>query len=861
MRRLRQSYRLTLSQEWILVPDDLAPAIESRALRVAFQPTRARQLIYFSDLFSNLTHLDISNARLETLDLIPSRLSFLNAGFNRLRALDSAPLPNSLTSLLLHRNQLPKIPDKLAGQSNLRSLNWDHNKLEIFPDWPPQSSLEIIHFGSNLLGSIPSSVANLTNLTILDLNGNRLSWLPDEIGTLTDLEQLVLSKNRLRQLPEAIGNLPRLRMLDVAHNCLPTLPQSVGHLSSLEELFVGHQLTSAKSEASLRASPELRVTAEDSPTEPDGHGGGDRIAVHDESFVLPAEVLGKGLVSLRVLACQSSRGRSLLPASGSARAPHQPANPLTRAQPDVASPLGLPSQPAPRKLRHLPGWVCQLGSLEELDLEGNELTAFPERDDSFGLPALEILCLDWNRLQALPRWLGKSSDCRVIKARGNRLTEIPEEILELIALDILDVRDNVSLVVPYPTAFGRRRAQAAAAKAEGRGLKAPPVTKGPTAAQALSAAGCSLFGSALSLLVVVLAVALFFAGVLPGANGAELARAATHGADSWSLLRTEVMPPVDQPGLFGALLIAVLVCGLVAFLVLSRGRSSSPSVPSPGQINGTGSRPTEQSPDHSPPADPCPVGPQTGNSGEPPVPTPLEEPRAAGSPGREAVPVDHSTAPQSITGATPQDHPHPTPPEATTSPQPTAPLEPTLGPEPRTNPGEAIPSAERSLGGSLPADSGPSNLPVEEIHTSLAPQEPLPHEPPESAQPAPAGPQFRPIQEQFRTGEPPLPACCEKKERCGERPCCKRVQEHWKNEDLYADLEVRKNGATSFKVTLRWARKLRFAKSKVCNCSSSPPLIGSNGSSNYQIDRLNCAKGKPTILTADCQLLSKSPPA
>jgi hypothetical protein len=104
------------------------------------------------------------------------------------------------------------------------------------------SALVAVDLSSNLLVTIPMSIAQLTGLTELYLNDNKIFWLPTELGALCSLEVLRLNDNSLSELPASIGKLKNLKMLHAARNMLKKLPPTIGQLSKLEELGVSRNL-------------------------------------------------------------------------------------------------------------------------------------------------------------------------------------------------------------------------------------------------------------------------------------------------------------------------------------------------------------------------------------------------------------------------------------------------------------------------------------------------------------------------------------------------------------------------------------------------------------------------------------------
>ena len=102
------------------------------------------------------------------------------------------------------------------------------------------SSLTRLSLESNhLSGPIPASLGNLSNLTYLGLGGNDLSGpIPTELGNLSNLTTLYLRVNQLSgSIPASMGNLSSLTSLDLRGNQLSgSIPASMGNLSSLSDL-------------------------------------------------------------------------------------------------------------------------------------------------------------------------------------------------------------------------------------------------------------------------------------------------------------------------------------------------------------------------------------------------------------------------------------------------------------------------------------------------------------------------------------------------------------------------------------------------------------------------------------------------
>ena len=94
---------------------------------------------------------------------------------------------------------------------------------------------------NQLSDSIPSSLGNLTNLTVLNLGSNQLvGSIPSSLGSLTNLARLYLHHNQLSgTIPSSLGNLSKLIALYLNHNQLSgTIPSSLGNLTNLSGLWL-----------------------------------------------------------------------------------------------------------------------------------------------------------------------------------------------------------------------------------------------------------------------------------------------------------------------------------------------------------------------------------------------------------------------------------------------------------------------------------------------------------------------------------------------------------------------------------------------------------------------------------------------
>ena len=87
-----------------------------------------------------------------------------------------------------------------------------------------------------LLGSVPSSVGDLSDLEYLSLESNLLTSVHGNIASANSLTYLNLSWNNITSLPASIGSLITLTDLNLAYNSLQTLPDTRDALSTLEHM-------------------------------------------------------------------------------------------------------------------------------------------------------------------------------------------------------------------------------------------------------------------------------------------------------------------------------------------------------------------------------------------------------------------------------------------------------------------------------------------------------------------------------------------------------------------------------------------------------------------------------------------------
>jgi hypothetical protein len=168
-------------------------------------------------------------------------------------------------------NLIGTIPAEIGNLSQLRSLYLIGNQLtgEIPVSLVGLSSLQVLSIHRNqLTGSIPSSLGGLTSLTYLGLAVNQLSGsIPAELGNLSSLQELYLDHNQLSgSIPASIGNLTGLTRLYINDNpsLAGPLPLELQNLTGIS-IFYFHNTDLCEPQVStfqtwLTAIPDLLGT-------------------------------------------------------------------------------------------------------------------------------------------------------------------------------------------------------------------------------------------------------------------------------------------------------------------------------------------------------------------------------------------------------------------------------------------------------------------------------------------------------------------------------------------------------------------------------------------------------------------------
>jgi leucine-rich repeat protein SHOC2 len=275
------------------------------------------------------------------------------------------------------------------------------------------------------LQSLPDSIGNFSNLTLLDLKSNNLTELPASIGNLIDLESIDLSQNQLTHLPQSIGNLSKLTSLNIKDNQLSTLPDSIGNLTELTWIDIeGNRLTSLPdSIGNLSQLEHFFLSNNQLDKLPDRISQLDSLRILDLSENLLTD-LPESITNLSKLEDLNL---------GSNKLTKLPKN-IDRLSSLEAINLN------DNLLSSLPDSICNLSELYGLGLSGNKLTRLP---DAIGrLTNLYYLHADDNQIDILPTSIKNLTELTALYLDNNRLTSLPKSILQLGSLTELSIHGN-----------------------------------------------------------------------------------------------------------------------------------------------------------------------------------------------------------------------------------------------------------------------------------------------------------------------------------------------------------------------------------------------------------------------------------
>ncbi|ASB48180.1 leucine-rich repeat domain-containing protein [Alkalitalea saponilacus] len=274
--------------------------------------------------------------------------------------------------------------------------------------------VQIGSFGSNISGTIPPQIGQLTELRSLILNAD-INDIPEEIGLLSELTYLRLNGNINGTLPASITNLNKLQGLSIQRgqgNLTWQIPSDIDRMSSLTELYL----------------PDIAVG-----TLPESFG---------QLSQLRTAYLYQGALTGQI---PSSIGNL-----GNLENIQLARNQLTGTIPTSIGNLTnlVYLDLSENELSgSLPEGLGQLQRLYRLNLQNNDFSGtLPEQLNWYDLVDLQ---LHNNQLEGeIPSSIGNSKNLQGLRLHNNNFSEFPDEIGELIALTHIDVSENQLTSLP-----------------------------------------------------------------------------------------------------------------------------------------------------------------------------------------------------------------------------------------------------------------------------------------------------------------------------------------------------------------------------------------------------------------------------
>ncbi len=155
-------------------------------------------------------------------------------------------------------NLIGSIPSSLGNLTMLSELNLAYNQLSgsIPPSLGNLSNLFSLSLNDNQLsGSIPSVLWNITDIAEINLSNNQLSGgIPAPLSDLTQLDLLDLSENKLSgSIPASLGALTNVNILDLSRNQLNDSIPALLFTSHIVDLYLNNNQLSGSIPSSLGA--------------------------------------------------------------------------------------------------------------------------------------------------------------------------------------------------------------------------------------------------------------------------------------------------------------------------------------------------------------------------------------------------------------------------------------------------------------------------------------------------------------------------------------------------------------------------------------------------------------------------------
>uniref|UniRef100_A0A8C6C9G8 Protein flightless-1 homolog n=1 Tax=Monodon monoceros TaxID=40151 RepID=A0A8C6C9G8_MONMO len=303
-------------------------------------------------------------------------------------------------------------------------------------------------------GYFPENVKAMTSLRWLKLNRTGLCYLPEELAALQKLEHLSVSHNNLTTLHGELSSLPSLRAIVARANSLKNsgVPDDIFKLDDLSVLDLSYnqltecprELENAKNMLVLNLSHNRQLPAMTALQ-----------TLHLRNTQrtqgnLPTSLEGLSHLADVDLSCNDlTRVPECLYTLPSLRRLNLSSNQITELSLCIDQWVHVETLNLSRnQLTSLPSAICKLAKLKRLYLNSNKLD-FDGLPSGIGkLSSLEEFAAADNSLELIPESLCRCTKLRKLVLNKNRLVTLPEAIHFLTEIEVLDVRENPSLVMP-----------------------------------------------------------------------------------------------------------------------------------------------------------------------------------------------------------------------------------------------------------------------------------------------------------------------------------------------------------------------------------------------------------------------------
>ncbi|XP_011870617.1 PREDICTED: leucine-rich repeats and immunoglobulin-like domains protein 3 [Vollenhovia emeryi] len=226
----------------VQVPIDITMQVNLAELGIkAFQEDWYRlQSLPITSL--DLTNNEIAEITRETLNNLPSSLTYVNFQGNKIRRIWSQVIENDhLNVLNLRNNLIEEIEEGALAKTNLHELYLAGNQLQSlnFVYSLPNTLTVLLANGNHIISIPDGAFSKFSRLNYLYLDDNKIEALQnDAFQGLTSLLTLSLTGNGIRTIgPSAFRGLTTLQTLDLRHNSIRDLQKgTLAELIGLRQL-------------------------------------------------------------------------------------------------------------------------------------------------------------------------------------------------------------------------------------------------------------------------------------------------------------------------------------------------------------------------------------------------------------------------------------------------------------------------------------------------------------------------------------------------------------------------------------------------------------------------------------------------